>query len=641
MGNQKGWYDLSGMIRRLFLAWLIAGTVMYLQLSEEQRKLDELTGLQAMSFFRLILIMLVVFFGLNLLSCARMIDIRKWERYGIFLVYIILMIFALKTSFSVSFLCSLILIGAILFVYALYGFYKEPVRKESLKKHIFKKNGMAVWIVGGFAFLFFGFVSIWTVCRVLSYSAPTFDFGIFSQMFYYMKKTGVPYTTLERDGLLSHFCVHVSPIYYLLLPFYCIYPAPVTLQILQAAVLALAVVPFWKLVRRYGCTSFETVLFCLLLFLYPSYSGGTSYDLHENVFLAPLLFWLFYAIDCQNRWGCIVFGILTCMVKEDAAVYVAVIGLWLIFRSLLRRKNDLRYEMVTGGQLFFGLIIWFLLVTQYLTRYGDGVMTYRYQNFMYDSSSSLFTVVKAVFLLPVKVVYECVEQEKIPFLALSMLPLCGMPLITRKYERFILLIPYVLVNLMSDYRYQHDIFFQYTYGSTVCLFYLAMINYVDFAAGVRNAFLNRLQNFQWALWILYVPLVLAVGISGWCFGKVVVPKAVHYGITCQEQWEDFRERDEMLERIPKEASVAATAFYTVALSNRDILYDVQYSSLEHLLSTEYMVLDVTDRGSYAEYGTGYHDGYEKFLFLLEENGYRMVAELEERVRIYRKEVVDR
>ena len=74
---------------------------------------------------------------------------------------------------------------------------------------------------------------------------PTFDFGIFSQMFHQMRTTGLPVTTVERDGPLSHFAVHVSPIYYLLLPFYCIYPKPVTLQVLQAAVLASAVIPLW------------------------------------------------------------------------------------------------------------------------------------------------------------------------------------------------------------------------------------------------------------------------------------------------------------------------------------------------------------------------------------------------------------
>lgn len=622
----KKWNNLPVIIRHFILAWLVAGAVMYLRLSKEQRKLDGVEGLQEMSFLQMLIVMSAVFCGLCLLSFCNKLHTEKLERYGILTVFVMIAIPALRASFSVSFLCAVVLVGVILFVYAVCGWREDF--EESRKPHPFHrpwKSKIAILVTGGFALLFFGFVSIWTVFRVFTYSAPTFDFGIFSQMFYQMKTTGLPYTTIERDGLLSHFHVHVSPVYYLMLPFYCLYPAPVILQILQGAVLTSAVIPAWKLAQKHGCTSFSAVLFCLMLFLYPAYSGGASYDLHENAFLTPLLLWLFYAIDCEKVWRCIIFAVLTLMVKEDAAVYVAVIALWLLLRSLLCKNIHRRYGIVMGTLLFFGAVLWFLCVTQYLVHYGDGVMTYRYHNFIYDNSSSLITVIKAVFLLPIKVVYECAEQEKLRFLALTMLPLCGMPLITRKYERFLLLIPYVLVNLMSDYRYQHDIFFQYTYGSTACLFYLTMINYADFVSKAKNIFLK------------YLPLLINVVISGVCFGIFVVPKAVGYPTRYWNQKEYFTEIGSMLQMIPGDASVTATTFYTVSLSNRDVLYDVHYSSTEHLLSTEYVVLGIHDTSSYARYATTDGNGYENLVKLLEINEYQLFAELEDIMVIYWKD----
>ena len=89
-------------------------------------------------------------------------------------------------------------------------------------------------------------------------------------------------------------------------------------------------------------------------------------------------------------------------------------------------------------------------------------MTYRYDNFIYDDSASLVTVIKAVVMNPMKALFECVDEEKLKFIGQTMVPLLGLPLLTRRFERYILLIPYVLINLMSDYQYQHDIFFQYT-----------------------------------------------------------------------------------------------------------------------------------------------------------------------------------
>ncbi|MGN0295445.1 MAG: DUF2079 domain-containing protein, partial [Lachnospiraceae bacterium] len=542
--------------------------------------------------------------------------------------------------------CAVILMSVFLAVYAVYGQKRRPdgasekadrvkKRPDSLKKwadsrkrNVKTEPSFPALVVICFTLLFFLFVSIWTVFRVKTYSTPTFDFGIFSQMFYKMMTCGRPETTLERNGLMSHFMVHVSPVYYLMLPFYCLYPEPVTLQVLQAAVLALAVIPAWKLARRHGCTPSASMFLCLTLLLYPAFAGGVGYDLHENVFLIPFLLGLFYGIDCRKGWMTGLFAVLTLTVKEDAAVYVAVIGLWLFLRSLSgcdKRKWRL-WQAAAGALLFAGAVIWFLAATGYLFRYGDGVMTYRYDNFIYDGTSSLVTVIKAAFLSPMKVLYECTDPEKINFVALTLLPLCGLPFITRRYERLILLIPYILVNLMPDYRYQHDIFFQYTYGSTACLFYLTVVNYTELAGVLGERMESRDKNgisvsFSIRRSLPFLPLVAAVSVSGALFAQTVMPKAISYPERWMKHREYYSKVDEIFQAIPENASVSATTFYTVPLSQRDVLYDVRYSSAEHVFSTEYIVIDPTDSSAYTEYGTSGENGYENFLDLLRENGY--------------------
>lgn len=98
-------------------------------------------------------------------------------------------------------------------------------------------------LVAIMAALWLAFVIGGTVCRYLLNWSSTFDFGIFSQMYYYMKETLLPLTTCERDGLLSHFAVHMSPAYYLFLPIYWLFPNPITLFVIQAGVIAAGVVP--------------------------------------------------------------------------------------------------------------------------------------------------------------------------------------------------------------------------------------------------------------------------------------------------------------------------------------------------------------------------------------------------------------
>lgn len=653
---------LPVMVRRCIFSWLAAAVCVYILLNAEEKSLDGQNGLKKMSFPAFLLCAALAFGILCALAVWKKEKTEKAERWGLPFLFGVLGALTLSASFTAPYFCILMLTEILLIVYAIFGHkddWKEdavyepegethrrtaykpekgscrrPVHEQKEKSH---QRSAFAWeekscrkpaFVQGFVLfcglLFFTFVAVWTVFRVLTYSAPTYDFGIFSQMFHQMSKTGLAQTTLERDGLLSHLKVHVSPIYYLLLPFYYLCPKPATLQVLQAALLALAAVPAWKLARLLGLRRWESAFLCLLLFLYPSYSGGASYDLHENAFLTLLLLWLFYMIECESGWGTAVFGALTCMVKEDAAVYVAVIGLWLLVRTLFGKKDKRRFGIRAGLGLLAGSIFWFSAATGYLARYGDGVMTNRYSNFMYDGSDSLLTVIKASLLSPMKVLYECADWEKVEFIGLTMLPLCGIPLMTRKYERFILLIPYVLVNLMSDYQYQHDIFFQYTYGSTACLFYLMAANYADLVFRIKKSFVR------------FLPLLLAVLISGGCFAAVVVPKALRYPSMYLSDRKHFCEISEVLQSIPEDAAVAATTFYTVPLSNRKIIYDVRYASKEHLLEADYVVLAWKDEGSLKKYAGAGEDGFMKLVEFLEENGYEENVCLENTLVIYKR-----
>ena len=83
------------------------------------------------------------------------------------------------------------------------------------------------------AAVWFSFTAVMTVLRYRLNYASAYDFGIFSQMYYYMDKGLSPLTTCERDGLLSHFAVHLSPVFYVLLPFYKLVPRPETLLVLH------------------------------------------------------------------------------------------------------------------------------------------------------------------------------------------------------------------------------------------------------------------------------------------------------------------------------------------------------------------------------------------------------------------------
>ncbi len=605
------------VVLHLIFGWLFAVALEILRLPAELRDVAGLEGLAAMSLGRVIGITLFTAVVLTVLS--RFADFSSLERIGVLAAFVTSANLTLQKSFTMPFLtfCSLIIL--VLAVYCIMGRNEDALPESGEKAHW---GWAIVAAVLGLSFL--AFVSAWTVGRYLTFSTPTFDFGIFAQMFYNMKETGLPMTTVERDGLLSHFAVHVSPIYYLMLPFYAIFPDPATLQVLQALVLASSVIPLWLLGKHYGLTGGQRTLLCAVLLLFPALSGGTSYDLHENCFLTPLILWVLYGLDKKSIVVSAISSVLLLMVKEDAAMYIAVIALFSVVRCLLRLKKGERSEikeLIMSGSVLGVALIWFFAVTGYLASSGDGVMTWRYSNFMYDGSESLMTVVKSVILNPMKAIFECVDADKLKFIGLTMLPLLGLPLLTRRYERYILLIPYLLVNLMSDYQYQHDIMFQYTFGTTACLVYLAAVNLADLKLDRAKA----------------ISLVSAAAIGVGCFSCVIYPTAIDYAKRAEEKKEYYDSIRAALDVIPEGVPAAATTMYTSYLSDREVLYDVKHSSTEHVLEAEYMALNIPTASYYKKYATeGKNDGYANFIKLIEEKGYELIEKVDGVLVIYKK-----
>lgn len=295
--------------------------------------------------------------------------------------------------------------------------------------------------------------------------------------------------------------------------------------------------------------------------------------------------------------------------------------MWLIIKTVLRfRKPDV-HNLIIGFALLSISLSWFFLVTGYLATNGDGVMTYRYKNFMYDGSSSLITVIKSVFLCPMKVIYECIDTAKLYFIAITLLPLLGLPLITRRYERYILLIPYILVNLMSDYPYQHAIFAQYTFGTNAFLMYMTVVNLSELK-------INRHRIFI---------LVAATVVNAVCFFNIIVPISIRYPMRANQHYEYYQNIRDTLDLIPADASVTASTYYTTHLSQREVLYDIFYCSQEHLLETDYVVLNLSDYDEYRKFET-YHraNGLTNLVKLLEDNGYTEYISLNHVLVIYHK-----
>lgn len=65
---------------------------------------------------------------------------------------------------------------------------------------------------------------------------------------------------------------------------------------------------------------------------------------------------------------------------------------------------------------------------------------------------------------------------------------------------------------------------------------------------------------------------------------------------------------------------------------------MRYASEAHLLSTEYVALEINNQSCYTPYATTEDNGYDNLTELLEKNGYQLIASLEDTMAIYKKAV---
>lgn len=466
-------------------------------------------------------------------------------------------------------------------------------------------------LVGVMVVLWLAFVIGGTVCRYLLNWSSTFDFGIFSQMYYYMKETLLPLTTCERDGLLSHFAVHMSPAYYLFLPIYWLFPSPVTLFVIQAGVIAAGVAPCYLIAKDKGLSPFAVLCFCGMYCLYPALIGGAFYDFHENAMLTLFLLWSLYFMQKKQFWRMYLFLIFTAMVKEDAPVYVACIGLFLFFH-----EKEYKHGVIS----FAGALLYFVCVFTWMKTHGNGVMIGRYDNIMPDEELGLISIFKVILVDPVYLIQEMFNmEEKVEFFLQMMVPLLFLPFLTKNLWRWILFIPFVLWNMLPDYQYQHSIYFQYVFGSSAMLFYLAILNYADVSSFLRKG------KREWMRILASVGILCAVAASFVVNLGTVSYKGSYIRRYIRER-ETVSQVHKILDAIPKDASVQASTFYVPRISMRDEVYRIEGDELVQF-DTDYVVIDLRD---------GVEEEPLEQIKAFEEAGYQQVSFIEDQIAVLNK-----
>lgn len=443
------------------------------------------------------------------------------------------------------------------------------------------------------------------------FGTSCFDFGIFAQMFHSMKENFTAVTTCERGSLMSHFKIHASFIYYALLPIYAIFPHEETLLVSQVILALAGIVPTFLIAKNHNYKGVSLFFVCTIYTFCAGIIAPCYYDFHENCFLPTLLMWLLYAVDKKNYVLFYIMGALTCIVKEDAPLYVMCIALFFFFNEKkLSRINGLILTAISG--------VYFVLITNWLKEHGDGKFfaATRFGNLTIDPDAGFGEVVRNVLADPGYLINLLVKEETIMFFLQMMLPLLFVPLLTKKIHRFLLIIPFVIMNLVigSGYSYAANIGYQYTFGPECLLIYMFIINCEDFSA----EFKRKVPVLATAASLITVVCVCSGNIS--------------YHENYKENKAVYSEMEDCLDSIPEDASVGVNTWYLPHVADRAEVYsfdghdalDVNQTSIdsEKCLKYDYLVISPMD-----EY-------YTLLTSQLEQLGFTLYNSVDGRIVIY-------
>lgn len=534
----------------------------------------------------------------------------KWSQILMFLLVCVYMVMLVYKAEEVNFagqyhnsmgIVNLSVIAGLLVVLA-FAYVKDSI--FSVIKKIKISNIVMYAIVAAIGIFTFGIVAFITVYRYKNYGNSTFDFGIFAQMYEYMKQHGTMQTTVERNRLLSHCAVHFSPIFYLGLPLYFIFSSAVTVQVIQAIMIALPLIPIVLIGKKFNLSNKIIIAVSLIYALYPATTAGSFYDIHENCFLTFMILMLIWAVESKKNILTILFALLTFMVKEDAAIYVIILGTYWIFSRKDKKRGIL---LVLAGGVYFAIAV------AVVNSYGLGVLDNRFSNFYFNPEGGLFQIIQTILTNPSYTLSQTVANsvengmDKIQYLTQMFVPIGVLVFCTsKKYSRYILLAPIIVLNIFTTYQYFHEIGYQYNFGVVALFMYLIIMN------------LSELKHKK-AITNVSVCVILCLTM----FAGIIFPKASDVLERNKDNKLVIEKMDEAVSLIPRDASVTASGYILPHLSKNLVMFDPRHVEVQ--VATEYIIID--NRGS---------DEYEFVREEIESGKYTEIYRADNIVSVYKR-----
>lgn len=277
-----------------------------------------------------------------------------------------------------------------------------------------------------------------------SYGEPPFDLAVFDQGMWLISHFHVAFVTIMGRNLFGD---HATFVLYLFAPFYRLFPEPQGLLVFQTLLIAGPAIPIYLLAQKYIRSTFVATSLVATYLLNPLIQQGNLDQFHPEAFQVLFMSLAIYAAIERRTALLIVMVVLCLMVKEDAALLVVPLGLWIA----ARRDRRLGFSIVGGTVLWAMLDNWLII---------PGILGHNSFYGTYIPFGGVAGTISTLFHHPGQLLSYLGSQGR-PFYLWQLASTVGFTFLFAP-EIAVIAIFVVGENEISDFGYMHQILYQYS-----------------------------------------------------------------------------------------------------------------------------------------------------------------------------------
>jgi uncharacterized membrane protein len=362
----------------------------------------------------------------------------------------------------------------------------------------------------------------------------------------------------------KYLAAHAKFGHYLFLPIYALVPRPETLLVIQATLIGAGSIPLFLFARRHLSEWSAAAIALAYLAYYPMH--GATFSEFQNVPIAALfVFLVVWAADAK-RWVWMgVFAVMAVLMREDVPVGLSVIGLSLLASG---------YRPAAGLLLAAFSTSYFLLLRFYvMDEAGDWWFPTMYKELWADGERGFRSVIKTLLTNPLFVIDKLAIEKKVIYLMHLLVPIAFLPL--RRWYLWLSLVPGTLLTLLvTNYDPPTQFSFHYVMHWAPYLFMGAVL---ALAAIGKSPDLGPLRQRAALMTMCGASAVLSYNYGAFATRENSFKggfNKIEFTVSESEK-QRYQRLLDLIQVIPKDASVAATEKVGPHLSSRRVLHTMR------------------------------------------------------------------